>query len=108
MHSVSSNSVVNITGPEDPSAVQRTSENLRLTISWSDVGEHRVNLTGVAVPALAHSTLQCQAVQSMVDGKTTKARFFEPMLLLATGSLPDGDEREHKLKLKGYRAISRL
>jgi ATP-dependent DNA ligase len=36
----------------------------------------------------------------------TKAHFFEPMLLLASGSLPEGDEWEYELKLDGYRAIA--
>ena len=35
-----------------------------------------------------------------------KARFFEPMLLLATGSLPEGDDWKYELKLDGYRAIA--
>jgi bifunctional non-homologous end joining protein LigD len=35
----------------------------------------------------------------------TKARFFEPMLLLNTSSLPEGEEWEYELKLDGYRAI---
>jgi bifunctional non-homologous end joining protein LigD len=34
-----------------------------------------------------------------------KARFFEPMLLLATSSLPAGHDWEYELKLDGYRAI---
>jgi DNA ligase D-like protein (predicted ligase) len=41
----------------------------------------------------------------MIEAKRTKARFFEPMLLLATNSLPDGNEWEYELKLDGYRAI---
>jgi bifunctional non-homologous end joining protein LigD len=36
----------------------------------------------------------------------TKARFFEPMLLLATSSLPEGQHWEYELKLDGYRAIA--
>jgi ATP-dependent DNA ligase len=40
----------------------------------------------------------------MIEART-KARFFEPMLLLATNSLPDGNEWEYELKLDGYRAI---
>src|SRR3989440_6407416 len=36
----------------------------------------------------------------------TTARFFEPMLLLATTSLPDGQDWEYELKLDGYRAIA--
>jgi DNA ligase D-like protein (predicted ligase) len=36
----------------------------------------------------------------------TKAYFFEPMLLLATSSLPEGKEWEYELKLDGYRAIA--
>jgi bifunctional non-homologous end joining protein LigD len=35
----------------------------------------------------------------------TKARFFEPMLLLATSSFPAGHDWEYELKLDGYRAI---
>jgi bifunctional non-homologous end joining protein LigD len=34
-----------------------------------------------------------------------KARFFEPMLLLATSSLPEDEQWEYELKLDGYRAI---
>lgn len=36
----------------------------------------------------------------------TKARFFEPMPLLATSSLPEGDDWAYELKLDGYRAIA--
>jgi bifunctional non-homologous end joining protein LigD len=36
----------------------------------------------------------------------TKARFFDPMLLLATNSLPESEEWEYELKLDGYRAIA--
>ena len=32
----------------------------------------------------------------------TKARFFEPMLLLATSSLPEGDEWEYELVATRY------
>jgi DNA ligase D-like protein (predicted ligase) len=35
-----------------------------------------------------------------------RASFIEPMLLLATGSLPEGGDWEHELKLDGYRAIA--
>jgi bifunctional non-homologous end joining protein LigD len=42
----------------------------------------------------------------MIEGKPTKARFFEPMLLLATNALPEGDDWEYELKLDGYRAIA--
>jgi ATP-dependent DNA ligase len=42
----------------------------------------------------------------MIAAKTTKARFFEPMLLLATSSLPEGNDWEYELKLDGYRAIA--
>jgi ATP-dependent DNA ligase len=35
-----------------------------------------------------------------------KGRFFEPMLLLATSSLPEGQDWEYELKLDGYRAIA--
>jgi bifunctional non-homologous end joining protein LigD len=38
--------------------------------------------------------------------KKTNARFFEPMLLLATNSLPEGEGWEYELKLDGYRAIA--
>jgi bifunctional non-homologous end joining protein LigD len=41
----------------------------------------------------------------MIEGNKTKARFFEPMLLLAIDSLPEGDEWEYELELDGYRAI---
>jgi ATP-dependent DNA ligase len=40
----------------------------------------------------------------MIDN--TKARFFAPMLLLATKSLPEGDDWDYELKLDGYRAIA--
>jgi ATP-dependent DNA ligase len=33
------------------------------------------------------------------------ARFFEPMLCLATAKLPDGPEWQYELKLDGYRGI---
>jgi hypothetical protein len=36
----------------------------------------------------------------------TKARFFEPMLLLATRSLPEAEDREYELKSEAYRAIA--
>jgi ATP-dependent DNA ligase len=36
----------------------------------------------------------------------TKARFFEPMLLLAINALPEGEDWEYELKLDGYRAIA--
>jgi ATP-dependent DNA ligase len=36
----------------------------------------------------------------------TRAHFFEPMLLLATTSLPEGQEWEYELKLDGYCAIA--
>jgi bifunctional non-homologous end joining protein LigD len=36
----------------------------------------------------------------------TEARFFDPMLLLATSALPEGDDWEYELKLDGYRAIA--
>jgi ATP-dependent DNA ligase len=42
----------------------------------------------------------------MMPSEKTKARFFEPMLLLATGSLPEGNEWEYELKLDGDRAIA--
>ena len=35
-----------------------------------------------------------------------KGRFIEPMLLLRTDSLPDGDAWVHELKVDGYRAIA--
>jgi ATP-dependent DNA ligase len=35
-----------------------------------------------------------------------KASFFEPMLCLATSSLPEGPEWEYELKLDGYRALA--
>jgi bifunctional non-homologous end joining protein LigD len=41
----------------------------------------------------------------MIEDNKTKARFFEPMLLLAIDSLPEGDEWEYELELDGYRAI---
>jgi DNA ligase D-like protein (predicted ligase) len=36
----------------------------------------------------------------------SKASFIEPMLCLATSSLPDGDEWQYELKLDGYRALA--
>jgi ATP-dependent DNA ligase len=41
----------------------------------------------------------------MIETSKTRARFFEPMLLFATSSLPEGNEWEYELKLDGYRAI---
>jgi ATP-dependent DNA ligase len=38
--------------------------------------------------------------------KKIKATFIEPMLLLATGSLPDGSEWEYEVKLDGYRSLA--
>jgi len=35
-----------------------------------------------------------------------KARFIEPMLLLRTNRLPEGDAWEYEVKLDGYRAIA--
>jgi hypothetical protein len=40
-----------------------------------------------------------------MPAEKTRADFFEPMLLLATNSLPDGNEWEYELKLDGYRVI---
>ena len=40
-----------------------------------------------------------------MPGEKTKGRFFEPMLLLATNSLPNGKDWQYELKLDGYRAI---
>src|SRR5882762_7065998 len=34
------------------------------------------------------------------------AKFFEPMLLLRTDALPEGERWEYQLKLDGYRAIA--
>jgi hypothetical protein len=39
-----------------------------------------------------------------MPAEKTKARLFEPMLLLATGSLPEGSDWGYELKLDGYRA----
>ena len=36
----------------------------------------------------------------------TKAGFIEPMLLLPTGTLPEGNEWVYEIKLDGYRAIA--
>jgi ATP-dependent DNA ligase len=41
-----------------------------------------------------------------MPSEKTKARFFEPMLLLATTSLPEGQDWEYELKLDGYRAVA--
>jgi ATP-dependent DNA ligase len=43
---------------------------------------------------------------TMSEGKPTKARFFDPMLLLPTNSLPEGEDWAYELKLDGYRAIA--
>jgi bifunctional non-homologous end joining protein LigD len=42
------------------------------------------------------------------DGKVrrTKAAFIEPMLLLRTEELPEGDNRLYEIKFDGYRAIA--
>ena len=54
------------------------------------------------------STLSEQTGERTVAMPTqkTKERFFEPMLLLATSNLPQGDEWGYELKLDGYRAIA--
>jgi bifunctional non-homologous end joining protein LigD len=36
----------------------------------------------------------------------SKARFIEPMLLLRTEKLPEGDPWAYELKLDGYRALA--
>jgi ATP-dependent DNA ligase len=42
----------------------------------------------------------------MMKAKRTKAQFFDPMLLLATSFLAEGQDWEYELKLDGYRAIA--
>jgi ATP-dependent DNA ligase len=42
----------------------------------------------------------------LFENDAYRARFLEPMLLLATGSLPEGNDWEYELKLDGYRAIA--
>jgi bifunctional non-homologous end joining protein LigD len=37
---------------------------------------------------------------------SSSARFIEPMLLLRTDALPDGEQWLYELKLDGYRAIA--
>jgi bifunctional non-homologous end joining protein LigD len=37
---------------------------------------------------------------------SAKARFIEPMLLLRTEKLPDGDEWCYEIKFDGYRALA--
>jgi bifunctional non-homologous end joining protein LigD len=41
-----------------------------------------------------------------VPPPSASARFIEPMLLLRTDSLPDGEQWLYELKLDGYRAIA--
>jgi DNA ligase D-like protein (predicted ligase) len=41
-----------------------------------------------------------------VPPKEIRAQFLEPMLLLATSNLPEGDAWSYELKLDGYRAIA--
>ncbi|MDQ2841933.1 MAG: non-homologous end-joining DNA ligase [Acidobacteriota bacterium] len=43
---------------------------------------------------------------AFVPISTVKASFVEPMLCLATSSLPEGPEWEYELKLDGYRALA--
>jgi ATP-dependent DNA ligase len=38
--------------------------------------------------------------------RKTKAHFIEPMLLLRSETLPDGEEWIHEIKLDGYRALA--
>src|SRR5436305_1365771 len=45
-------------------------------------------------------------MKATIPAKKTKARFFDPMLLVATNSLPEGEDWEYELKLDGYRAIA--
>lgn len=38
--------------------------------------------------------------------KTVKARFFEPMLLLRTEKLPEGEHWSYEIKFDGYRTLA--
>jgi bifunctional non-homologous end joining protein LigD len=42
----------------------------------------------------------------MPDATKIKASFISPMLLLATGALPEGGDWGYELKLDGYRALA--
>ena len=46
------------------------------------------------------------AIYERMASAQTKARFIEPMLLLRTNRLPEGDAWEYEVKLDGYRAIA--
>ena len=54
----------------------------------------------MATPPVPARTSKTTAVRSAA------ARFIEPMLLLRTDALPDGDKWLYELKLDGYRAIA--
>jgi len=47
-----------------------------------------------------------EAIIEPMANSQTKARFIEPMLLLRTDRLPEGDTWEYEVKLDGYRAIA--
>jgi ATP-dependent DNA ligase len=51
---------------------------------------------------IIRSRISIPSRENTMPGEETKAHFFEPMLLLATNSLPEGKEWEYEVKLDGY------
>jgi ATP-dependent DNA ligase len=49
---------------------------------------------------------QLTLYRDLVATRKTKAAFIEPMLLLRTGELPEGDSWLYEIKFDGYRAIA--
>ena len=64
-----------------------------------------------AIPGLLHIAERdrvgrslCHPLMVLVGERT--ARFIEPMLLLRTGKLPEGDCWQYEVKFDGYRALA--
>src|SRR5262245_57815488 len=63
---------------------------------------------GVGLPAKCEQTAR-HVIRRSLEGDTSDvahARFVEPMLLLQTDTLPEGERWRYELKLDGYRAIA--
>ena len=67
---------------------------------WKDEGRYRCS------EAEADYNRSRHAQELEVLTKEIRAHFIEPMLLLATSDLPQGDAWAYELKLDGYRAIA--
>lgn len=51
-------------------------------------------------------TIAAKCPELEMETKRIRAQFIEPMLLLPTSNLPEGDAWAYELKLDGYRAIA--